>query len=269
MKIGFIGYGDAASGLCRGLVTEEGADIVIYGRDHKKTSDRAAELGNSEKYAVVKELRELLDVCEVVCVTVPCSADDEVFSQIVSLGVRKGAIYADMCSATPEQKKKNAKAVEDAGGRFADVSIMDAVRKILHKTPLLASGSAAEDFRKIMTSYNMDVSTAGDEPGRAALVKLCRSIFLKGIIALAIETEDVSRNLGVYDEVFDSIAVSWDTNKFMDYMPKQIRGMKEHCVRMKAETEECLETAKSAGIPGYMTEGTISLLGSLTEDKMI
>ncbi len=263
MKIGFIGYGDAASGLCRGLSTESGAELVIYGRDHEKTLARTKELEPFEGFSVVRELRELLEVCSVVCVTVPCSADDEVFSRIADTGIRPGVIYADMCSASPEQKKKNAAMIEGEGGLFADVSIMDAVRKILHRTPLLVSGGGAERFREIMSAYHMDVAYAGPEPGRAALVKLCRSVFLKGIIALAIETEEVSRHYGVYDEVFDSIAVSWDTNKFMDYMPKQIKGMKQHCVRMKAETEECLATEEAAGLPGHLAKGTIELLGDL------
>ena len=266
MKIGFIGYGDAASGICRGLSGENGAELVIYGRDYEKTLSKSTELSPFKGYIVVREISELLSTCDVICVTVPCSADDEVFSQIAEAGIRPGVIYADMCSASPEQKKKNAAMIEQSGGLFADVSIMDAVRKILHKTPLLVSGSGAGRFRELMSEYNMDVTDAGPEPGKAALVKLCRSVFLKGIIALAIETEEVSRHYGVYDEVFNSIAWSWDTNKFMDYMPKQIRGMKTHAVRMKAESEECLRTENEAGIPGHMARATIELLGGLTPE---
>ncbi|WP_438811351.1 hypothetical protein, partial [Salmonella enterica] len=55
------------------------------------------------------------------------------------------------------------------------------------KTPLLCAGIGAEDIRALLASVGAPIKAVGDRAGDAATLKLLRSIFTKGVEALAVE----------------------------------------------------------------------------------
>ena len=53
-----------------------------------------------------------------------------------------------------------------------------------HRIATMASGKEAERYREMVTPFEMKVTVVGDRLGRAAAIKMFRSIFMKGIEAL-------------------------------------------------------------------------------------
>ena len=56
-----------------------------------------------------------------------------------------------------------------------------------------------------MGPLGMPVEHAGDEPGRAATRKLLRSVVMKGLAALVIESMRAAEAAGLADETWDNI----------------------------------------------------------------
>jgi len=61
---------------------------------------------------------------------------------------------------------------------------MGSIPTFLHRVPILASGSGAANFEKVMSSYGMKITCLGSKPGQASAIKMFKSIFMKGFVTL-------------------------------------------------------------------------------------
>lgn len=136
---------------------------------------------------------------------------------------------------------------------------MGSVPLLKHKVPMYVSGTGCELMVDALSSFDMDITIVGERAGCASIIKLCRSIYMKGIAALSIELEKVCEHYGVKDEVYASLAKSMDNDAFMIYTPRLIKGTIKHCTRRLNEVKECIELIESAEIEGYMTKATAKL----------
>ena len=134
---------------------------------------------------------------------------------------------------------------------------MGSIPKLKHKVPIIASGDGAKLFYDTFSSLGMNIYVLDGKAGDASVVKLCRSIYMKGIAALLIETQEVSRLYGVEEEVFASIAGSMNADSFETYSERLIKGTYKHCERRKHELEDCMNLIEDRGMSGDMTRASI------------
>lgn len=174
-------------------------------------------------------------------------------------------MFIDLCTAKPEDKHEISKIVEDTGNYYVDVAVMGSVPTLKHKVPMYISGSGCKLMCDILSPFGMDITCVGEKAGSASIIKLCRSIYMKGLAALSIELEEVCNHYGVKDEVYASLAKSMDNDNFMTYTPRLIKGTKLHCVRRLNEVKECLDLISATQTEGYMTEATRKLYETLID----
>ncbi|WP_368383603.1 NAD(P)-binding domain-containing protein, partial [[Clostridium] symbiosum] len=209
MKIGFIGFGEAAYNISLGLKGEGVTGIIAYDKMAgdpvmgPMVAGRAAEA----EAALLDTAKEVAEQADVIFGAVPSSFALDVCDEIKDV-LCEGKIYADVSASTPAVKEKIWEAVRDTGVKFVDAAMLGSLPKDKHQVPITASGNGADTLKEMMTPYGMKITTAGEKAGAASAIKLVRSIYMKGIASLMIEMLQAADAYDVSEEVVSSIAKS-------------------------------------------------------------
>lgn len=264
MKIGFIGYGEAAFNISLGLGGEGIAGIVAYDAMSedpvmgKLVKARAKEAGVDLKSTA----REVAEDCDVIFAAVPSSFTLDVCAAIKDV-LNEKKIYVDVSASTPAVKEQIWNSIKDSGVSFVDAAMLGSLPKDKHRVPITASGNGAESFKELMAAYGMRITTAGERAGAASAIKLVRSIYMKGIASLMIEMVQAADAYGVSEEVISSIGESMDHIPFASHLDRLITGSAIHCHRRAAELKGSIAMLEECGLDETMTAATKAKLESL------
>lgn len=121
-------------------------------------------------------------------------------------GIARGTVYAEMNTASSGLKEQLARIAAASGVAFVDVALMSPVPGNGLRTPMLASGPAAEPFAHAFRRLGATVEVLPGPPGTAAARKLVRSVFYKGLAAAVIESLRAARAAGCEDWIRENIA---------------------------------------------------------------
>lgn len=266
MKIGFIGFGEAAYCMSIGLREEGVHDIVAYdvmmthSEVGKVIEKRAAEAG----VILLRSNIEVVQQSEILFVAVPSSCAMDVCNEICD-HLRAGQIYADVSASTPTVKQQVWANIQDKGVLFVDVAMLGSLPLEKHKVPIMASGNGARSLYEKMTPYGMKITCSSENAGDASAIKLIRSIFMKGLAGLMLEMLQVSEYYQVSDQVVTSIGKSLDGIAFQSHLDRLITGTAIHAKRRAAEIKGSIQLCEVAGIKCPMTiasKGKHDLLAS-------
>lgn len=166
-----------------------------------------------------------------------------------------GQVFLDINSVSPETKRSNAAAIDAGGGDYVDVAVMAPVPPKRLAVPLLLSGARAAELSAVLAALGFSPHAVGSEVGKASAIKMCRSVVIKGLEALAVESLFTARRYGAEDAVLASLAASfpgmgWDAHQ-PDYL---ISRVAEHGRRRAAELREVAATVRTAGLMPLMSE---------------
>ena len=83
------------------------------------------------------------------------------------------------------------------------------------KVPLLLGGRHAPELAPLLDALGFDAKVASDKLGVASATKMCRSIMIKGLEAMVIESFTTARAYGVEDAVLASLtetfpSIDWE-----------------------------------------------------------
>jgi 3-hydroxyisobutyrate dehydrogenase-like beta-hydroxyacid dehydrogenase len=175
------------------------------------------------------------------------------------------ALYADLGTAAPGLKRSLAATAGEAGLRFVDVALMSTVPGKGIRTPALAAGAAAIELVGIVAHYGMPMEIAGPEPGDAATRKLLRSIVLKGMAGVLIESLRAARAAGLADETWHNV-VGQLVDLDEAFVRRLVEGTGPHARRRKAEMEATAIMLDELGVESVMTRATIEKLATVLAD---
>jgi hypothetical protein len=170
--------------------------------------------------------------------------------------VKKGAWFLDFNSASPGAKRRAAGLIDGAGGRYVEGAVMTSVSPYRIKVPLLLGGGNARDLAPLLVELGFDAKIASEELGIASAVKMCRSIMIKGLEAMVIESFTTARAYGVEDAVLASLAETFpgiDWEKQGAYFFQRVI---EHGRRRSEEVREVAETVREIGLTPLSSQGT-------------
>lgn len=254
-RIGFIGFGEAASHLTLGL-REAGLDGFAAHAPSAAARERAAAFG----VAAAADPAILADR-DVVFACVPGSAAVEAARRAAG-AVAPGTLYVDISSLDPAGKRAAAEAVAPAtAGGFVDVGILGSVVERRHHVPMVASGPGAARFAGLFTPFGMAITVVGGQPGEAAAIKLVRSVFFKGLEALYVETFVTARRLGILDTVAASVAQFLDARPAAETAALLLRSHLLHAARRAEESNLSARTVAAAGLEPLLAAATTALMG--------
>lgn len=257
MRLAFIGFGGAGYGLAKGL--RQGGLQEVYFYD-KNSSDppygevvkkRADETGAVS----CRSMEELLLTSEVVISCVTGAAAISAAESAAPFLTSKH-LYVDVNTTSPAVKEEVAKIVERTGAVFADGAMMGAIPAFSHRVPILASGNGAARFKESMEPFGMRITCIGEKPGQASAIKMLRSIFMKGLVALLLETLNATHRYHVDQMVLESIAETMGSNSFLETVRLQLTKGVANAERMAHEMEEVVQTLEGLDVPATMTQAT-------------
>ena len=263
-RIGFIGFGEVTACLLKGMTADgyEGPAFVCAAHP-----DAARERAKAFSCVTVCDsVSALLSETENVIVAVPGKADKAMFEGIAK-GDLAGRFFMDISTALPNEKKEIAATVAAGGGGYVDAAVMGSVPKLLQKTPIMISGPNASKMLDLLEKYGFSLEVCGDEVGVASTVKLCRSIFMKGLPALYLEAKRTCEHYGVAERVFASVERNLTGQNMQSFLTILLNGAYKHTERQTDELRECLEMEKDAGVDPKMTEAAIRVFESIREEK--
>ena len=256
-SIGFVGFGEAAYHLSKGL-REAGLGPFAAYDIHTQTPGRGEKIRQraaETRTRLLESNAELAAAAEWILSTV--TSDQAAIAAAQNAPhLTSRHLYADLNSVSPAVKQSIARTIAASGARFVEVAMMAPVPPYAHRVPILAGGPAAAEFAGLMNPYGMRIEVISPQVGTAAATKMFRSIIVKGMEALITECVLGAGRYGAEQAVFASLAESYpgiDWKAMADYM---IGRVVEHGERRAREMEEVAETLESIGIEPIMAAAT-------------
>ena len=170
--------------------------------------------------------------------------------------VRPGAFFLDFNSASPGAKIRAAGFVDAGGAHYVEAAVMTAISTYRIRVPLLLGGAFAAALQPLLVTLGFDATVASDKLGVASATKMCRSVMIKGLEAMVIESFTAARAYGVEDQVVASLVETFpgiDWEKQGGYF---FRRAIQHGRRRSEEMLEAAETVREAGLEPWSAAGT-------------
>lgn len=160
----------------------------------------------------------------------------------------------------------------DGRARYVDVAVIAPIHPLKHKTPLLIAGPHAEEIAPLLGEMDMKLSIVPGETGKAAGIKMIRSVMIKGMEALSLECFLAAARAGVLEEVTASLKNNYPTLDFVKVADYNIERMASHGERRAAEMEESSATLRELGLEPLMVDATVKRqreMGALGKDDTV
>lgn len=246
--IAILGLGEAGRRYARGLAR---AGAVVRGFDPHHRADVPGLTQHDDVSDAVGDADAVLSL-------VHGSIAGEVAAGAIA-SLRRGAVYADLNAAAPAAKAAIAAQARERGIRMADVAVLAPVPRAGHATPLLASGDGAEALAELLRPFGVPIEVLEGEAGEAARRKLLRSVFMKGLAAVVIETLDAAAAAGAEGWMRAQIAAELgpDGDAMVDRL---VAGTYQHAARRAHEMRDALAELESQGVPADMTRAALARL---------
>ena len=163
-------------------------------------------------------------------------------------GLRQGAYFLDLNSASPGAKCEAGVVVEAAGARYVEGAVMTSVPPHRSKVPLILGGPHAAALAPALEALGFVPSAGPVKLGVASATKMCRSVMIKGFEAMVIESFTAARAYGVEDAVLASLQETFpgiDWEKQGSYFFQRVI---EHGRRRGEEMREVAQTLREVGL---------------------
>jgi 3-hydroxyisobutyrate dehydrogenase-like beta-hydroxyacid dehydrogenase len=194
----------------------------------------------------------------VVCAFTAAADADAALRQALP-SIERGAVYADFATAAAGLKRQLAGIAASAGAGFADVALMAGVPGKGLTTPALVSGPGAVRFAEVFSPLGMPVEVCGTEPGEAATRKLLRSVVMKGLSAVLIESMRAATVAGLAEETWANLVEQF-TAADEALLRRLVEGTYQHARRRVHEMEATADLLTELGVAPVMTAATTESL---------
>ena len=254
-SIGLVGYGEVGRILAEDLrprgVRVGAFDLKLDGADDAPLRQHADRHGVvlAASHAALAQQAELIVSAVTANQAVPVA-------QACAPAIRAGTIFLDFNSASPGAKIRAAGLVEAAGGRYVEGAVMTSIPPYRIRVPLLLGGPHAADAAPALEALGFAPKVASARLGVASATKMCRSVMIKGLEAMVIESFTAARAYGVEDAVLASLKETFpgiDWEKQGAYFFQRVI---EHGRRRSEEVREVAETVREVGLTPWSASGT-------------
>lgn len=253
--LGLIGYGEVGGIFGRGLRGQGGVDAVWvwdkrFADPTTGASARAAAEGDGMH--VASGMQDLCSRADLLISAVTASNTLAVAEE-AARHARTGSRFLDLNSASPGTKQRAAAVLEPVGVAYIEAGVMTSVPPYGIRVPMLLGGAQAAALAETLAAWGMDVRVVSDRLGVASAIKMSRSIMIKGLEALVIESYTTARRYGVEAHVLPTLKETFpqiDWGKQGAYFFSRVV---QHGKRRAEEMREAAQTVREAGFEPLMT----------------
>ena len=255
-RVGLVGYGEVGRILAEDLRARGAAWVGAY--DVKLGT---CAQGPLREHAVAHGVRlaashaALTAECDLLICAVTAGQTVSAASACAERLTRR-TWFLDINSASPGGKQDAAARIEAAGGRYVEGAVMTSVPPHRIRVPLLLGGPHADALAPELAALGFCPQVSSERFGVASASKMCRSVMIKGLEALVIESLTAARAYGVEQAVLASLketfpGIEWDRQAAY-FFQRVIR----HGRRRAEEMREAARTIEEAGLTPWSAAGT-------------
>ena len=246
-NIALIGYGEVGGIFGAAVAPQVKSTRAFDIRTSEAMRGRAAR----DRIALCTSAAEAVADADLVISAVTASATRDA-AQSIAAAVRRGAYVLDINSASPRVKVQCGALVDEAGGRYVESAVMTSVPPYGIAVPMLLGGAHADSLVDALTSLGFKARVAARELGVASAIKMCRSVMIKGMEAIVIESFLAARRYGVEREVLDSLAETFPTIDWEKQGRYFWSRVAQHGKRRAEEMREAAATVREIGLEPLM-----------------
>ena len=256
LTVGFFGLGEAGSLISADLASA-GASVTGYD---------PAPTGTPQNVRRVTDPRGAVEGADLVMAAT--AATDAMGALVQALDeIPAGAVYADLSTASAARKQNLAAVAATRSLAFTDVALMAMVPGNGLYGASLASGPGAARYAEMLAPAGVPVEVVGAESGLAATRKLLRSVVMKGLPALIIESMRAAEQAGVSAETWENLMRQLDSIDEA-FLRRLLEGTDTHSERRLAEMEAATELLESLGTDPLMTRATTESLRRMPSEGL-
>ncbi len=253
--VGLVGYGEVGRILAEDLraqgVAVAAYDLKLGGLQQVALREHAATHG----VALAASHAALAAKADFIVSAVTASQTVAV-AEAIAPAIGRGAWFLDFNSASPGAKQRAAALIDGAGGAYIEGAVMTSIPPYRIKVPLLLGGAKAAELAPLLANLGFDAKVASEKLGVASATKMCRSVMIKGLEAMVIESFTTARAYGVEDAVLASLKETFpgiDWEKQGAYFFQRVI---EHGRRRSEEVREVAATVREIGLAPWSAQGT-------------
>ncbi|WP_432052552.1 DUF1932 domain-containing protein [Streptomyces xiamenensis] len=209
-------------------------------------------------------LAQALDRATMVLSLVGARAAAEVLEQAAPR-LRPGTVYADLNTAAPGLKRSLEERVVAGGSLFADVAVLAPVPRAGLRTPLLVSGTGAPHVARALEPAGVPVETIDAPAGAAAARKLLRSVFMKGLAGVVLETLNAAETDGSTAWITAQMAAEFgDGGEAL--ISRLAEGSRAHAGRRVHEMSDAIDHLDALGQPSWVAQASRQWLQRVADE---
>ena len=257
LRIALIGYGEVG-GIFGAPLAKAGVRAVtafdILVSDSSWAADANAR-ASRDGVMLAMRIDDAVANADVVVSAVTAASTGTAAEEIARV-CRPGAFVLDVNSASPRTKNACAEIVNRANARYVEAGVMTSVPPHGIRVPMLLGGPHATALQPTLAKLGFAARVGAECYGMVSAIKLCRSVFIKGMEALAIEGLLAARRYGVEREVLASLdetfpGMDWDRQASWFW-----RRVIQHGRRRAEEMREAAVTVNDVGVAPRMATAT-------------
>lgn len=246
MHIAFIGFGEAGRAFAASLLADQGHTISAFDRlDTQEMHDAMDGHGVRRANTPAEAIAGADWIISAV------TADQSfVAAQSLADALEQGQVFVDINSVSPDRKRETARLVEARYAQYVDMAVMAPVHPRGHATPVMVAGASIADLAEPLARAGFKLDVAGEAPGDATAIKMVRSLFVKGLEAITVETALAAAASGCFDRVMASLEKSYPGLGWPDNVVYNLERTLRHGTRRAAEMRESAATLNALGLQG-------------------
>ncbi len=254
VRIGLIGYGEVGKIFSAGLLAQAGvATVGAWDLKFARADTAPFERAHAAQAGV-----QVFDSAPALC-----AANDLVISAVTASStgavaeeaaphIRPGALFLDLNSASPGVKQQCARLIDGAGAHYVEAGVMTSVPPYGIRVPMLLGGAQAAALAARLNAWGMDAKAVSDRIGVASAIKMCRSVMIKGLEALVIESYGAARAYGVEQHVLPTLQETFPGIDWSGQGAYFFSRVAQHGQRRAEEMRESARTVQEAGFEPFM-----------------
>ena len=254
MRLALIGYGEVGRILAEDLRVQ-GHDVTAF--DVKLRTSASVPLRGHSVVHGVTLAESHADAVRAADLTVSAVTANQTVAaaEACAPALRAGSFFLDFNSASPGAKIAAAEHVARHGARYIEGAVMTAVPPHRLKVPLLLGGPHAEDGLATLTQLGFAARVASAELGVASATKMCRSVLVKGLEAMVIESFVAARRYGVEESLIASLRETFPGVDWEEQASYFFQRVIKHGRRRAEEMREAAVTVREAGLDPFSASG--------------
>ena len=245
--IGMVGYGEVGKVFTAGL-KDKVAGISAWDLTFEAPAVREAQRAHAAQ-AGVAACASMAALCgrADLLISAVTASNTLAVAQEAAAHVRRGTVFLDLNSASPGTKQQAAALIDAAGGHYVEAGVMTSVPPYGIRVPMLLGGARAAELASVLAGWGMDAKAVSEQLGVASAIKMCRSVMIKGLEALVIESYTTARAYGVEDHVLPTLAETFPSIDWEKQGAYFFSRVVQHGQRRAEEMREAANTVREAG----------------------